>query len=317
MRWLQPSQIPSRRFFSARGFDEATGTLTEGTDLKAAQAVLEEKVKLFEEAYHNEMGAGDDVKLPGREFTKTRLRSSDFVLYGEDIPDNYLGQLRNGSVVAEAYYDPADPAGRTFAVIISAEHDGFKEMIWISVRPEFMRDSKAIIDFLKFFINECRQEGSYRGVFIELHVDEHTSEMAKLLEAAGMQVYTEKNNIYECTLKEVAGERELLMAAQRLHCRPLAKLSEKERDDIESRIEKSRFPVPVALPIMWNTYRQDLSFAYMGSDPKEAGLLQAACRKAYTHSHPWGYRPGCDLVLIKMSLWPLTLKRMRSILKMK
>ncbi|GEM_PF-7032389 len=128
-------------FFSARGFDEATGTLTEGTDLKAAQAVLEEKVKLFEEAYHNEMGAGDDVKLPGREFTKTRLRSSDFVLYGE--------------------------------------------------------------------------------VFIELHVDEHTSEMAKLLEAAGMQVYTEKNNIYECTLKEVAGERELLMAAQRLHCRPL------------------------------------------------------------------------------------------------
>ncbi|MCR5278359.1 MAG: hypothetical protein K6E19_02850 [Lachnospiraceae bacterium] len=232
-----------------------------------------EKAHAYEAAFWASQKENSELCEPEVYFKKKRIRPQDLDKFVEDIPENYWGQLRNGSVIAERYYPADKEESNVFGVILHAKHEGFKEIIWISIRPEYMEDRAVCSDFLKYVIWEASERREYKGMFMELHADEHISEMTEMLRSAGMSIYFEKNNIYEGKLSDVRGQDKLFAASDRLKCVSVSQLSGEDRENLELRIENSRQPVPVAYPIRWNTYRSDLSVAYLGKDPKAAGLM--------------------------------------------
>ncbi len=260
-------------FFDSVGREETSGKPMDVNDKPRARQVFFEKAKTYEMAYYASKPEDYESYEPEMDFAKKRIRPLEFDDFAEDIPENYLGQLRNGSVIAERYHKADEDESNVFGVIIHAKHEGFKEIIWVSIRPEYMEDREACADFLRYVIWEARERKEYKGVFMELHVDEHIVEMSDMMRAAGMNIYFEKNNIYEGRLSDIQGQDKLFAAADKIRCRSVSQLSPEERENLELRIEKSKQPVPVAYPIMWNTYRSDISVAYLGPGPRDAGLI--------------------------------------------
>ena len=259
-------------FFESAGYDEITGKPIDEKKKAEACSLYPEKVKAYEEAYRALQAEKVKVSKPETAFKKKRIRPPEFDAYAEDIPENYLGQLRSGSVIAECYHMADEDESCVFGVVLHAKHEGFKEIIWISIREEYMEDLEACKDFLRFVIWEAYEKKEYKGVFTEMHVDEHIDKMTEVLRSAGMSVYFEKNNIYECCLSDVHGEGNLFAASDKLSCVSVSQLSPAQRDELEKRIEKCRQPVPLAYPVMWDSYRADLSVAYLGQ-ASDTGLL--------------------------------------------
>ena len=272
-RLLEALSDAIEAFFLASGRDEISGKQLDVDDKNRAKQMFSEKARIYEMAYHA-ANQNNNVSFESEmSFVKNRIRPQEIKDFSEDIPENYLGQLRNGSVIAERYHIADEDESNVFGVIIHAKHDGFKEIIWTSIRPEYIDDKNACIEFLKYVIWEARERKEYKGIFVEAHVDEHATEMVEMMRSAGMSIYFEKNNIYEGCLSDIQGQDMLFAAADKIHCSSVSGFSQEQRDEIENRIEKNRQPVPVAYPIMWNAYRADLSMGYLGAGSKDAGLM--------------------------------------------
>ena len=91
-----------------------------------------------------------------------------------------------------------------------------------------------------------------------------------------MSLYTEKDNIYECTLADVIPISAIMRLATRIKCRAVHDLSEEDKITIENHIGLIRRPMPLSSPLKWEDYRDDMSFAYVSEGGEEAGLFLAS-----------------------------------------
>ena len=204
----------------------------------------------------------------------SRISSGAIADYGELIPDNYVSQIKNGSLKATAYYREE----AFFGVSITGVHDGWMEIVWFAFSdPHPTREDATHL--LAHIVNKAREENAYHGVFSELHMvpEEGTLDlvfsMREILSSIGFKTMVRKNNLYECRMKDVIDDRTLFAAAKKVSCVPLLFLTDREKDEIENIIYEDTGSVPVALPIPWSSYRQDLSYVHYDADKKSLGIL--------------------------------------------
>ncbi len=259
-------------FFHACGFDEATGKPIDKEEKKAARASYIEAEKAYADALISK-----GIERPERphstlDLQTSRISPNEFSTFSEHIPNNYLGQLNNGSLIATGYYEKEDAGGGLAGVSITAEHGGWKELVWASLPSEKLKED-FLIEFFRFIFDEAEKENKYKGIFMELHMLPETHDVTDILAKAGMDVHFEKNNIYEFTLDDVVKDPSLFKAAEKLSCVPLLFSWGPEKDLIEELIYNEDKAVPVAFPIPWDSYQADISEIHYNEKTKTAGLL--------------------------------------------
>ncbi len=195
-------------------------------------------------------------------FREEIIKPTSLSAYENLIPENYVSQLKDNSLKATAYYRDLS-SNEVYSVTITGVHDGWLELVWIAFQNED-GDRDEMISFVRSFLQNARQCGKYKGAFIELHKVEGTEESVRMLESAGMTVFSQMNNIYEFRFKDVLSNPTIIAASKKTKCSRVCDLDEKTKEEIEDHLYNTRMTVPVALPIPWKNYRQTLSFAYHG-----------------------------------------------------
>ncbi|MCR5654097.1 MAG: hypothetical protein K6G07_00435 [Lachnospiraceae bacterium] len=295
-------------FFAVQGFDEESRKPVAGKDRSVAEQDFLDKVKAYEERFFADNGPAQNegVQDEGEGssvYERKRLRSADFKEFSSYIPNNYLGQLRNGTVLADAYYTGEVSPDTFFGLIIFAKHEGWKEIIWIAVKDTYATDIKANKEFLSFVLWEARRQNEYCGVFVEIHKGEYSDGMGEVLRELGMYVYMEKNNVYECHLSDVEGQKSVMAAASKIKCNALEDTDEEDMDEIEQRINRNKQPVPIAIPVPWDSYCPDLSFTYVKKNSEDAGLLMvSSVGDSYVLDLVYGSNPMIVAALIGHAL---------------
>ena len=198
----------------------------------------------------------------------TRVSPGSIGEYGEHIPDNYVSQIKNASLKVTAYHRDETFLGLS----ITGVHDDWLEVVWVSMAPESSGEEETA-QVLAHMVNKAREEKIYHGIFAELHMSPETETMRKVLGSIGVHTFMRKNNLYECRMKDVIDDRTLFAAAKKVSCVPLLFLTDREKDEIENIIYEDTGSVPVALPIPWSSYRQDLSYVHYDADKKSLGML--------------------------------------------
>ncbi|MCR5654013.1 MAG: hypothetical protein K6G07_00010 [Lachnospiraceae bacterium] len=289
-------------FFASQGFDEGSREPVLVADKAAAEEDFCKKKKVYEEMFFARAGI-KEAEDAAATYERKRLRSADFKEFSDYIPDNYLGQLRNGTVMADAYYTGEVSPDTFFGLIIFAKHEGWKEIIWIAVKDTYATDIKANKEFLSFVLWEARRQNEFCGAFVEIHKGEYSDGMGEVLRELGMYVYMEKNNVYECRLSDIEGQKSVMAAAAKIPCKALEETEEEDLDEIERRINRNKQPVPIAIPVPWYSYCVDLSFTYLNKNSDDAGLLMvSSVGDSYVLDLVYGSNPMIVAALIGHAL---------------
>ncbi len=197
--------------------------------------------------------------------TEKRLMPAAIEDFGELIPENYISQIKNASLTVKSYYD----SDRFLGLSITGVHSDWMELVWVSPDEDTTDDELASL--VALIIDRARAENKYKGFFVELHMSPHTPQMEEILRSCGMQTVHVKNNLYEFTYGDIDIDR-LAMAAMNHPCTPLSQASDEMKSAVEDILYDEKTPVPVALPIPWSKYRQDLSMLHYSGKPSETGL---------------------------------------------
>ncbi len=258
--------------FAMIGIDEKTGKRTPIEDLDALEDDFEEKRKAYEDAFFADK-ENQELKAPAKTFERKRLKPSEFKAFEEYIPGNYLGQLRNGTMMADAYYD-GDVSEENFAALMLwAVHEGWKEIIWMSFDDDVKGNEEKTCELLNYVLYEAKEQGEFLGVFKEFHSEEFTGNIERGIGRLGFSVRYEKNNVYECRLSDLVEQATVMAAVARVKCSTVENTDEDTMDGVERRIASNKQPVPVSVPVPWENYRADLSFTCLNRAADEAGLL--------------------------------------------
>ncbi len=212
----------------------------------------------------------DPSAYPGMdsEIRESRLAPNKLSEYARYIPDNYISQIKSGSLRVWVFHRNEEFA----ALAVVGLHDGWLELVWVSLSID-MRGEDESFRIISHIIAKARAAESFRGVFAEIHEEEMTDVMDKVCIRAGMRIDRRKNNLYEFRLGDVKNQAPLLGAAKKFDCVPLFMLTDEQKDAVEEAIYKESGSVPVQLPIPWDNYRQDMSFAYYDPDEGSPGLM--------------------------------------------
>ncbi len=260
-------------FFASYGFDvKSHSPITEDRKASAKRvyrSVADNYYKEYLKAFGQEK---ESTPVPVEEgsYHSVRLAPAQFQSFFSYIPDNYLGQLKNGSMDATAYY--LKESDSLIGVVLTANHNPWFEIVWVSM-AEDSRNEESVLSLLNCVTEEARARGQYAGAFFEMHEGTETDAMKEMVARAGYTVHTEKDNMYEYKLADSKLEKPLLAAAQKFKCVSVEAAGDDIREKIETRLFDERRPVPVAIPIPWKDYRQDLSFIYIGENDENAGLM--------------------------------------------
>ena len=260
-------------YFNAAGYEENSVTKISDDAKEKAEDMLDEAVKAYETVFFKASGQKvEKRKETDSSFEKKRLSKTAFSSFSKHLPENYWGQLNNGSLKADAYYDKSAKEETLAAVTITGSHDGWRELVWVSVEEAYMEEEK-IKSIIESVIEDTRAQEDYVGVFLEMHVVEQTPEMQKILEAAGLTVYIADDNMYEFSFSELCIQDSFYAIADKIPCLSVNLSSEKAKESIENTLMSETNPIPVAIPVPWTTFRDDLSFICEGSGKNDSGLL--------------------------------------------
>ncbi len=264
------------KYFEMKGFSEAERKPVEISDVQRLwiAADYDKAIKAYKQFLDSKSGdtAGacaeendpETFEFSG-EYSEEIIPISHLSEYLEHIPENYVGQIKDGSLKATAYYvktGGGEPSLCGLSVI--GVHMKWVELVWLVPAGEYKNDSDKVSDLLRYIISVHRDEKCYKGLFSEIHKGIEKDTVLEALLKSGMWVFDEKNNNYEFRYKDIKRDKSLLSASEKIACKPLSLLTDDEKAKIEDVLYDSDQLIPVALPIPWNRFRQDLSFAYSG-----------------------------------------------------
>ena len=193
-------------------------------------------------------------------FKTEQIAGINLAQYEKYISDSYRAQIRRGELNAVAVFDDYGGEDRFYGLYVTGRHNGWLEIVQISFADED-KGMMARADFIRYCIRSERiiNDGSLKGAFMEVHMDEGGEEQEILFLLAGMESKREKNNIYEFTLSQVGQRAMLSKLKKRLECRSISECEEDELDEMDAIIQEDERNTPVPLFMDWYEYDQDLS----------------------------------------------------------
>ncbi len=204
-------------------------------------------------------------------YTDLSINSTNLHDFDDHIPVNYHSQIEAGEIIAKAIYETSGGKVVLLGVILTADHAGWLEVIWISMEGKDPLIIKAS-DILRYRLTKAMRSGKYRGAFCELHAGEETKVDLNILSLAGFSVTETNNNIYEITLKDITGTERIEEIAKQIPWVSVAKATQEELFEIEEMMNEDERPVPVPYEIDWENCERDLSIICI-EKMKPVGLL--------------------------------------------
>lgn len=249
--------------FKVSGVDEKTGKSLKTTPSEEEIAKFFAVIRQYEAYFEKKQIKCD------RTFKVRKIELEQFEKYSNFLPEAYMGQLLQGTLYADAFLDEEM---KLVAVVIYGVHFRWKELVWIAME-EHHRNDDSVSAVLAHLVMQSKKQSYVDGIFMELNDGSGMQHLKRVFDRIGVNTYNQKNNIYEFTLKDVKTDKSMISASRKMICVPIDYLSKSEKRKIEQLINTSDTPVPVRVPIQWNSYRGDLSYAYLDKEAKTAGLV--------------------------------------------
>ena len=168
------------------------------------------------------VATGSKILPPEGDFVCRDLMSLDDPFEKERIsraiPENLLEQVYFEDLKAVAVFLPGTEEELCAAYVFGI-HYGMMELVWLHLfkRAFTVEERAALIRYITGY-ERYRSVWKLSGVFSEIHAFEMSERMKQVLELAGMTVERGRDNIYEFTLSDLAGAKELAKAAKRVEC---------------------------------------------------------------------------------------------------
>ncbi len=178
--------------------------------------------------------------------------------YDQYIPENYRDQILNAELSAIATYEGDADTGKLVGIMVSADHQGWFEIVWVYMSKEY-RSAVMAAEYLRYRLRRIRNTRMFVGAFCEIQVEEEQALQRDVMTLAGMELMYEKNNIYELKLSQIRHRNTLLHAAEGTECIPLAKANRYVLEYIEEQIESDPRPIPFPSEVDWDVYDADIS----------------------------------------------------------
>ena len=191
--------------------------------------------------------------------------------YEKYIPANYHEQILNGELSAIATYDGDNDDAGLVAIMVSATHQGWFEIVWVHLSREY-RSEVTAADYLRYSLRQVRRTHMFTGAFCEVQAEEERALHRDVMTLAGMELVYEKNNIYEIRMSQIRHKNTLLRAAETTKCIPLGSADKLVLEYIEEQIAADPRPIPFPTDVDWDSYDADISRICV-IDDEPAGLL--------------------------------------------
>ena len=211
-------------------------------------------------------------------FRTEQISAVNIMDYEDCIPESYRAQIRRGELNAIAVYDDFGGKQNFYGLYVTGVHNGWLEIVMVYLANE-EKGVMAKADLIRYCIRSerIRDNGSLKGAFMEVHMDEGGEQQEQILMLAGMETLREKNNIYEFTLSQVGQRSMLSKLKKRLECRSIGECEEEELDEMDAIIQEDERSTPVPLFMDWYEYDQDLSKICFSNGKPVGALLFTNC----------------------------------------
>lgn len=207
------------------------------------------------------------------------------------IPLRYAKGIEAGDFLAVGAYDSWDdePVG----VIVFREQEGWMELVWLHISDAY-RESEDALRFVQRRLEATEKAGMLNGAFIDFADEQEEEPMAWLLQTLGFRKDIVSNQVYELTLADVK-DTEALHRQPSKNVRSLHTINEEFRRKLVKAVLVDERPVPLATPVDWSAFDENISVVYM-NETEPQGMLLFECReKDLIFSCAWASDPK-DLV---------------------
>ncbi len=200
---------------------------------------------------------------------ETMIEGSAVRYFGHVIPPFYQDRLQKGELFAVAAYDEGYDDELIGAVVIG-ERDGWAEILHVGLTP-YYRSAEYAADLIGGRLFDLQGQPEIAGVFAEIPVSGEDDLLADAFRHEGFELNFGGGGVLTFPLGQLDTGK-LMKNVRGADILPLAYADDDILRRITARIQADPRPVPVDLPIPWDSYDPVLSMIRMeGGVP--AGLV--------------------------------------------
>ena len=163
------------------------------------------------------------------------------------------------------------------------------ELVWLNF-SEYYRETEDALRFVERRVERTKQAGMLNGVFIDFADEQEAEPVAWILQTLGFRKDLVSNRVYELTLEHVKDTAILHRQTSR-NVRSLHAINEEKRKKLVKTILADGRAVPLATPVDWSQYDENISVVYMNGIEPEGVLLFERQENDLIFSCAWAVDP--------------------------
>ena len=203
------------------------------------------------------------------------------------IPFRYVREIEQGELMAVGAYDNWED--EAVGVILFRQQEGWMELVWLNF-SEYYRETEDALRFVERRVERTKQAGMLNGVFIDFADEQEEEPVAWILQTLGFRKDLVSNRVYELTLEHVKDTAILHRQTSR-NVRSLHAINEEKRKKLVKTILADGRAVPLATPVDWSQYDENISVVYMNGIEPEGVLLFERQENDLIFSCAWAVDP--------------------------
>ncbi len=195
----------------------------------------------------------------------------DIETYEGLIPEYYREPLRKGELGGIVVMDDDGDSSFVVGIVLYKVTLGYFEIVWVATTEEYdLPDYGA--DIVRRMLNKVRVHGGFMGIFARFRKG---SPMEEYFPEDEFDRTTEVGGVYRFRLKDVDKFAEEHDSKRALHCVALGSVDGEMKNTILAHSAEAHDFIPLAQPVNWESYDQELSFIFqVNDDPKGIILVE-------------------------------------------
>ena len=193
----------------------------------------------------------------------------DIDLFKALIPDCYMAPLKEGKLSGIVVMDDNFGESDVVGIVLCRETLGYIEIVWAATTKEYELEDYGA-DMVRRIVNKARVHGGYAGVY---GVFRKGSPMENYFPQEEFVLSEETGGVYRFSLKDVDKVAEEDDNKRVHNCVPLSKADGTLKNKVIENAIEAHEAIPIAHPVRWDKYDQELSFVYQIGDDAEGVIL--------------------------------------------
>lgn len=222
---------------------------------------------------------------------------NDIELFKNLIPDYCIEPLKEGSLLGMAVINTDSQIKALVGIVLYRFTKGSIEIEWVASTEDYdLPDYGA--DMVRLILNKARIHGGIRSVFARFREGDIMSEYFPEDE---FRRTPDTDGIYRFALSDVMELNKYSDSGRLKNCISIKDADDMLKHGIIACIAQEKEPVPLGLPVNWDTYEQDLSAIYRGEKGAEGIILIENEDDELVISLLYSNNPVAGLMLLAMA----------------